>query len=144
MAADPVALKMLLVQTAGCVIHCLDVSPPKEYDNPIAGPGKVIADRVRWASHGYVNALQEQVAFLYGFVEWCVRENGIPIGPAFVGDRGEINLILEALERWQVAKTAVVKQQQAAHGANFGSATGFVQMDWTDQNEKFRALFMST
>jgi hypothetical protein len=143
---DSVHLKLLLLQSAACVIECCEgyATGPEGAVVPKTAPiGRILRESVNMAEHGFISALQSQVALLYTFVKEVVTSEGKTRIIAVI-EQGEITLIAKALETYQKYKTAICKAEQKTHGEHWGTAMGFFQADWTDLNGKFLALFQKS
>lgn len=125
MSADILDLKMLSLQMAASVLDNTKTMPTS--GDPTQGAGLVLSQYVNWADHGYTNHLQTMVEFLYAAIPVLSQIK-------FLFENKELDLIKDAMTAYQGYKTNIVKESQAVHGQNFGSATGFVRKDWTDRN----------
>lgn len=89
---------------------------------PTEGIPGVLTKYVNWAPHGYVNAVQSQVALLYGIVELYVKnKKGIPIHL----DADRRRLIADALSAYQEHKTKIMEEERKEHGESWRSSTVF-------------------
>jgi len=124
---DIVTFKMLVTQTAACIIS-ETVKMPTDYSDPEVGIGKVLVDQgVNWAGHGYVNALQSQVSFLYESILLLEKQ-------IYLWDDKCLWLVVTALSAYQDYKTKLVEYGHRTYGENWGNATDFNKKDWTDRN----------
>jgi len=136
MEMEQVTLSFLACQTAASVLQACTEYPATDY--PIDGPsgsriGRWLTSSQNWASHGFTNALQSQVQFLYALVEAHVKAGG---KTHFLGDPSVKKLVAEALATYQGWKTMVCRDRQTRSGEHFGTATGFFKADWADLNQK--------
>ena len=141
--ADPVLMEMeqvtlmfLVCQTAASILQACAEYPATDdlIDGPSgSGIGRWLTASQNWASHGFTNALQSQVQFLYALVEAHVKAGG---KTHFLGDPSVKKLVADALTTYQGWKTMVCRDGQARNGGHWGTATGFFKADWTDLNQK--------
>jgi hypothetical protein len=134
------ALNFFVSITAANIIDQVSHMPNNkgEGTRPRSGSGKLLSDKVNWADHGYLNALQSQVEFLYSWVGEAIRD--YMSAGLYLMTRGQVELIAEALSSYQVYKTKVIEWQKTEDGELVGANTQFVKMDWTDQNNKLLSL----
>lgn len=135
--ADLVAINMLATQLAANVIATIPDMPVDEYLVPVAGAGQVLEDAVNWAPHGYTNAFQSQVEFLYGFVQMVVDGSY----PGYMLEKQAAILIAKALDEYQAHKTAICDRGKEINGPNWGTGTGFYKAVWNDLNDKFLSRY---
>jgi hypothetical protein len=88
---------------------------------------KVLKEFTNWADHGYTNALQYSVEFLYTMLSE-IPNNMIK----FNCSDNEVKLFKKALSLYQIYKTNLIKKEKEEMGKNWGVATEFNQKDWTD------------
>jgi len=124
-STDIVDLQMLCIQMAASLIDTIGNMPTK--GTPTQGTGKVISQYVNWADHGYINALQTMVQFVYAAIPTLSQAK------LYFDDRERL-LIKNAMVAYQEFKTRIVMEDQKINGRNFGSATEFVCKNWTDRN----------
>lgn len=92
-----------------------------------------------WAIHGYLNAVVQQVSFLYSSIKALLE---LPDGYAknSVLNWTSIPIFVQALAQFQRWKTTEIKKSQEYNGPEWGTATGWNKQDWSDLNEKMQAL----
>lgn len=122
---EPVDFAQLVAQTAANILVQV---PQMSLGNEMYGAAKILPGYVTWAPHGYVNALQTEVEFLYEALPFMTGDTGYLFG------KGERLLVRDALRAYQEYKTKVVQEQQRVNGKDFGSGTEFNKKDWTDRN----------
>jgi len=93
-----------------------------------------------WADNGYLNAFLFQVQYLYEAVNALVNQpEGYNKQAAL--NSASIPIIVKALETFQEWKTKEIKEAKRLHGhSNWGDATGWNKMDWSDQNQTLLKL----
>lgn len=131
---DLPTLSFLAVQTAANVLLQIPYMPV-DSQSPQYGVPKMIMKEALWSSHGYLNALQTQVEFLYEIIPSLIN-----------GDKaliffGEARLIATALTAYQEYKTKVVKEGYKEHGSGWGDSTLFNRTNWADRNEMLLVAF---
>ncbi len=129
---DHIEFKMLMVQTAACVIDEIQTAPIDGY--PSERAGGILRKRTRWGPQGYVNAIQSQVEFLYGAIPVAAKKFSF-------WEKSEAELVTEALEKYQAYKTQLVEEGYRKFGEHWGDSTGFNKADWADRNEIMLAPF---
>jgi hypothetical protein len=138
-------LKMQLMMIAANVIEFTLTHNPERYadvnnkdfkeaDRYWVGPMRHLKQHINWAAHGYLNALIQEAAFMYGMIKQFL---GMPDGYAKLSilDHESIPIFQRALLQFQTWKTREIKQDQSYHSPNWGTATGFNKFDWSDLNE---------
>lgn len=143
---EPIAFKLLVVQTAATVLYICEQQSPGNQFSPGDQPDEVydpIAVRLstyeNWAVQGYTNAFQAMVVLLYDFVKMVVNDEKTLTLHWFEHD--EPRLITDALTAYQEWKTAKVAADKVRFGEHWGDAMPFNSKDWTDQNQQFLAIF---
>lgn len=137
---DVVDLQKLIEQTAACVLQACQEMPISQEEKPSIGAGGILAERMRWAHHGFVNALQSQVSLLYSCVEAALRSNMSARGILFRSEEFR-QLVADALATYQDWKTRHCQQIEDEHGQGFGSQTEFYRKDWSDLNEQLLSMY---
>jgi len=123
----PAEFKSFVVQMAANILAQIPTMPVGIYQ-PKDGVTGIIAEHLSWSPHGYVNALQTEVEFLYEAVPFITGSDSYLFG------KGERFVVASALIAYQEYKTEVVLERQRVNGRRFGEATGFNKKDWTDRN----------
>lgn len=135
---DSSDLKMFANQIAANLIAASKSYPvgvnPYPKDDPVGG---ILVQRMNWASHGFINALQTEAKFLYLLVEYAVKRARLP----FTMERTEATLITDALNAYQEWKTELCRAEQEEMGEHWGTATGFFKANWAEHNKAFLALW---
>lgn len=124
---ETTTVKMTALFSAAVILRECQDYPLNEDERPVQGASAELAKWVSWAPHGYfyLNSLQLHVEFIYEFVK---RQKDMLI----FWDRGEQELLYEALKAYQMVKSEIIRRAKLIHGPNWGDATGFNKMDWTD------------
>lgn len=124
----------LLEQTAASVISSLQGLPTKKA-KPISGPGLILAQRMDWAPHGFINALQSQVGFLYSVVNQVVESGDNP-RPAMFCFPATAKIVVAALKEYQKWKDKLCEDEVFKYGPE-AADDGFFKKNWTDKSEEF-------
>jgi hypothetical protein len=132
---DTADFSLMLLQTAAAVLTECTTMPvgDEEFVYPIQGVAGILSRRLNMNVHGLRNALQTQAEFLYESIP------AICSAAIFYHLKPEgFQLIIDALEAYQLLKTRVVQYEQKIYGPNWKSALPFTKKDWTDRNGQLR------
>jgi hypothetical protein len=135
-----VGLKMLVLASAASAIDSMSQWNPDANGNPTPtrGSSGILAQSVNWASHGFSNAIQEQVALVYGFQKAVIERKQV----VYMMDVKEAHLIARCLEEYQAWKEEHIRKVKIYQNCPyFGDATGFNRAKWNENNETFLALW---
>ncbi|MDD3474438.1 MAG: hypothetical protein PHP08_00860 [Candidatus Dojkabacteria bacterium] len=122
--------------------ECKRWQPNGEHTNYPEGD-TVLSDlnkSVRWALHGFINALQSHVEMIYSYQKALIDSRKSKIWMLFP-EYDEAVLIVDALEIYQEWKEDIVKREKEIHGKNWGDASGFNNAIWNDNNKEFMNIY---
>jgi hypothetical protein len=143
---EDLSFKWLVMQTAATVLYiCEQRSPSNQF-----GPGERADEKhdpieiklsayENWAENGFTNALQTQVSLIYDFISLVLSDRNYL--NVYLFEQNEPRLLTDALIAYQAWKTAKIAADKARYGEHWGDASPFNRKDWTDQNERFLAMF---
>lgn len=131
---DSPIMVMLVDQMAATILKEVETMPIDGHltTDPTEGVGGKLAEKFNWASHGYINALIDEVSFVYAFVKYLVDH---PKYFLLSETKEECMLYAEALSAFQDWKTRLIIAEKAVHGRTWGDATDFNRANWTDLND---------
>ena len=140
LSTRPVDISMLAHAAASNLIYFCNNCEPDSQERPAHGPAYTLGVHMNsWADHDIINAVQSQASLIYAVITFVIKN---PNSWVFNNQESTI-LMTSALRSYQEWKTKYIKKDQKRHGSRWGSGTGFNQMDWTDQNERFLAMLQS-
>jgi len=135
--ANEAAFVELLLQTAGCVLSETETLPVTENTSPISGAAGILAKRLNRKPGDFQFFLESQIELLFSSIpaicEWPELQK--------ILKREGAELIIKALTTYQKQKTLLIRNEQEVHGKNWGKATDFNKMNWTQRNRKLGKIF---
>jgi hypothetical protein len=126
-------LRMLILQTAACVLTSCREYPPDEW--PTTGAPGILAEwMTSWSDHGFQLALEAQADLLYAFAEAMVKDS-------LHLDREDRQLVVDALAVFQEWKNRLLEHQDCLFGPKGVRYPCRLRLtDWSDLNDALLVL----